>query len=72
MSKKVYKLTLGIKAQSSVPPTFMEGEAPGVFAIKEFEVTDEGQGDAAMAHWALNKEDEIIAECVETKWEEIE
>lgn len=68
MNKRAFKLTIGIKSKEA--PTFMDGEAPGVFVVKEFEVPA-GESDVSMARWAIDKEDEMVAECVELKWEEL-
>lgn len=67
MSKVKYKLTIGIKSEKTTPPTFMDDEAPGVFALKEFEVPV-GESEVSMAMWAIDQEDEMVKQCVEMKW----
>jgi hypothetical protein len=69
------KLTLGVKAHETVPPVFMEGEAPGVFAVHHLELIElpEGMSSLELFMWTQDAEREIMKEHVELKWsEEIE
>lgn len=65
MAKQRIKLTLGIKSKEA--PVFMEGEEPGVFAVKEmeFEKPKGGLSDAMFLKWILDQESEMIEDTVE-------
>lgn len=65
--KQLVKLTLGIKSEEA--PVFMEGEEPGVFAVREYELPwrQGGLSDAMFSKWLLDQEDELMKETVEFK-----
>lgn len=63
------KFTVGVN--STEAPIFMEGEDPGVFAIKEVEFDEKILSHAAIARFIVQTEDELLEEYVHINVTEI-
>jgi hypothetical protein len=70
-----YKLTIGIKktvtANKKLPPIFIEGEQPGVFATQEFEIEEPLPSTIQMAKWSIVEENILANKTIEFKWKEL-